>query len=47
MSNVCVGGGGGGGRGGGKEMKANGTFRYQYPILTSCEQVAPLAKSDV
>ena len=46
---VCVGGGGGGGglKGGGKEIKKNGKFRYQYPILTSCEQVAPLAKSYV
>ena len=47
---MCVGGGGGGGgglKGGGKEIKKNGKFRYQYPILTSCEQVAPLAKSYV
>ena len=42
---VCV---GGRGRGeGGKEIKANGKFPYQYPILTSCEQLAPLAKSHV
>ena len=36
---MCVFGGGGGGWGGegGKEIKANGKFRYQYPILTSCE----------
>ena len=43
---VCGGGKEGGG-GGGKEIKANGKFVYQYPILTSCEQLAPLAKSDV
>ena len=49
---MCVLGGGGGGWGGwggegGKEIKANGKFRYQYPIPTSCEQLAPHAKSDV
>ena len=45
---MCVGEGRkGGGGGGGKEIKANGKFVYQYPILTSCEQLAPLAKSDV
>ena len=32
---------------GGKEIKANGKFAYQYPILTSCKQLAPLAKCDV
>ena len=45
---VCVwgeGGGGGGGRG--KEIKANGRLPHQYPILTSCGQLAPRAKSDV
>ena len=49
---MCVrgsggGGGGGGGGEGGKEIKANGKFRYQYPILTSCEKLTPRAKSDV
>ena len=49
---MCVLGGGGGGGGvwggeGGKEIKANGKFAYQYPILTSCKQLAPLAKCDV
>ena len=44
---MCVLGGEGWGAGEGKEIKANGKFRYQYPILTSCEQIAPLAKSDV
>ena len=43
---VCVWGGGrGGGRG--KEIKANGRLPHQYPILTSCGQLAPRAKSDV
>ena len=32
---------------GGKEIQANEKFSYQYPILTFCEQLAPLAKSDV
>lgn len=49
---MCVfgvrgGGGGGWGGEGGKEIKANGKFRYQYPILTSCEKLTPRAKSDV
>jgi len=46
---VCVWGGGGGRAegGAGKEIKANGKFLYQYPMLTSCEQLAPRAKSDV
>ena len=38
---VCVGGGGGAEGEGGKEIKANGKFPYQYPILTSCGQLAP------
>ena len=39
---------GGGAEGeGGKEIKVNGKFPYQYPILTSCGQLPPLAKSDV
>ena len=46
---VCVWGGGGeGGVGGrGKEIKANGRLPHQYPILTSCGQLAQRAKSDV
>ena len=41
----CVWGGGVGGRG--KEIKANGRLPHQYPILTSCGQLAQRAKSDV
>ena len=41
----CVWGGGVGGRG--KEIKANGRLPHQYPILTSCGELAQRAKSDV